>query len=148
MTPLTEPSQNPSKPENQVTDTSSSEFKPYSFYVDDEIDIATHKERKLGALEDIETVPTVIEDIAKTLHTAPSVIKHTSSTPETTSTPSSASSQVTTNTTSKTSRVNDQFCLKNPPFKLKKRIEMRKASTLRVGAGYCYGLEDGNDLVI
>ena len=33
--PLTEPSQNPSKPENPVKDTSSSEFKPYSFYVDD-----------------------------------------------------------------------------------------------------------------
>ena len=112
----------------------------------------THKEGKLGALEDIQTVPTalpsVIEDITKTLDTAPSVITHTTGAPEATLIASTAPPPVVTNTTSKTSRVNDQFCLKNPPFKLKKRIEMWKSSTLRIGAGYCYGLKDENDLVI
>ena len=145
---LTENSNNPPRQEKQVDDKQSGELKPYSFYVNYEIDISTHKGEKLKVPVNIQTVPTVVEDITKVPHTTPSVIKNTPSSSKAPQTPNPASSQVITSTTSKTSRGGDQFCLKNPPLKIKKRIEMKKASTLRVGAGYWYGLEDGQDLVI
>ena len=77
MNSLTENSNNPPRQEKQVKDKQSGELKPYSFYVNDEIDISTHKGEKLRVPENVQTVPTVIEDISKALHTALSVIKHT-----------------------------------------------------------------------
>ena len=96
VTPLTEPSQTPHKSEHVIADTVMSEFKPYSFFIEDEIDIMTHKEGKLGALEDTQIVstalPSVIEHTTKTLDNTPSVITHTTKTPEAAPVASTASS--------------------------------------------------------
>ena len=53
---LTENSNNPPRQEKHVKDKQSGELKPYSFYVNDKIDISTHKGEKPKAPVNVQTV--------------------------------------------------------------------------------------------
>ena len=118
ITPIAEPSPTPIKSEHVMIDTVTSEFKPYNYFLEDEIDIMNENEGKLHPVEAAPVVSTA----------SPSVITHTSS--------------KTPRVKEEFNLKPPPFKLKA------KRIEMKKSSMLRISEGYTYGLKDDKDLVV
>ena len=133
----TEDGNNTPKQGGKVDDEESSEFKPYSYFVNNEIDISAHRGEKVKAPVNSQTLPTVVEDMTKIPHTNsaptttqslptvvediakvplpnPSTAENTPSSSKAPQTQNPVSSQATTSNTNKSSRGGDKLCLRNP----------------------------------
>ena len=93
-------------------------------------------------------LPTTVQDIEKAHPPNPSIgseLPRISRAPQRQAPPPF---QTTANSTAKPSKSEEELHRRVPTIKVKKRIMLQKASSLKVSAGYWYGLEDKGELTI